>query len=1517
MADRSVTVRLDADVKPFITALSKAEAAAKKFRDGLGKGMPDPFEPWDEEQQKRRKRAPKEGDEIAGAFARAFSRRLEAAFKNLPKAKVDTDASEAQQKLQEVRSSLQTLSGKQFNVDIDAASALTQLATLRMELDRLSTDADIDVRADTMAALAELQVLQREIDKLSEPVQPQIDIDPARQALADLQARMAELSGRTIGIDLDAGAAKAEIAAIERELQQLNASSTDIDIRLDTTKALADLRALESSLSSVSNRSARVSVSADVGSALASIALVGAALASLPAVTSIAVGVGALGGAFAAAGAGAAGFAAVAGPSLGRINEALKEQASAAGSAGGATKSAGQSAAEAASQALQLEQAERRVSDAQKGVRQAQEDLTRARRDAKRALEDYVLSVKGAALSEEDAALAVEEAGQRLAEVLADEDSDDLDIRRAELNHRLAMQRLDEQTVRTKRLKQDKAEADKKGVEGSDAVRAAQDKLLKSQADLAEAQKALTVLQLQQKAAMESAGGAAGGAASKMSQLSKAERELAEDIKKFQDRYLDWQRSLQPDVFPVIRSGMDLMTTGMKIGTPIIKASAGAFDDFLKQANKELKGDQWTSFFDDLADKAPRAIDGLTDSAMNIASGVRGIIEAFLPYTDRIMDFLEDSTQEFENWGENLKGSPELKEFLAYAAENGPKVAEIFGNVATFVGNIVEAGAGLGSGVLDFMVILSEELADMDPQQIEAIAKGVALIFAAVKLGASLKIGALVLLAQVIGDMSPGQIQALAVAIGLTIAAVKGYQAVSGAVGFFQNLSGSIDGAGKSADGAKGKLAALGGVFGKGGLIAAAVAGTALAMDSLGDAIYGLNPSLDKLSQGLSDFGKGGAPAEELLDQLGPKMTGLGSQMETFGDSAARLVSDNPFMVLGNQVAGFIDSFDLITLDNGKQSINNLDQALAAMASSGNGDQAAGAFNRLASQAVAAGTPVDRLRELFPKYAESLDGSIPRTGEMASAMSTLKVEVDPTVTAMQSLNESLDAYNAKTDTARLTLELRDAFKEAKDAIADAGGKLDFSSQMTDKQREAVIKAREQFIGYIEKVQAAATAAGEMAGKTGEAAAKSDEAKEAILRQLPQLGALAGKSGEARERVLKLAEAYGISRADADKAMRSAKDFQEVLDKFKNKNIYIKLGLDTSEAIAAFERFVKKVGDRSLAIALTAKQEMKARSGGIFAYEAGGLQKFAAGGRSTPPNMATGPTILYGEGADQEAFIPYEARYRERAIGLLSQVANDFGLQLNNQAAAQGLSDLTVTIDQSGLQIADGLTSVMGSLEATMGQAGSLTGSIAQVGSSADQLGEAWLAGSSVLGDTVSLLGATTADSTTAMAGSVDTLSEAIAAGQEVIKELLSGGSKGKAGSKAKGSSKSSAASLALSGAKGLLDKMGLDWPGGKSGGTSGGLIAGHDAVSAAQTIGESSLAAVPPHYSKMSAPQQMTSTPGLQQMVTEAVSAAITSTGGGGNSVTKNVNFYGGQTITKEADADVLFKQAALSLNSR
>ncbi|MEU8151791.1 hypothetical protein [Nonomuraea sp. NPDC048901] len=1506
-ADRSVTVRLDADIKPFVTAMARAEAAAKSLRDSLGKA------------------------------------------------------------------------------------------------------ASININADTSAATARIQQLQREVDRLNgtrATVRADVDAAQAQAQVAELRRRLEELSSRRIGVDLDAGAARSELSSIQRDLERLNATSADPKVRVDSAAALAQLRAVQSQMSSVSGKSARVKVDADIGGALAGIATVAAALAALPSAVSIGVGVAGLGAAFGVAAVGAAGFASVAIPSLGRINDALKQAETASGGAGGAIKSAGQKAAEAAASALRLAEAQDRVKDSAQAVKQAQqsvrdavsdvrsaqqdaaraaedaadrqaqaaariadaersvqdahratqraiEDLTRAREAARERIEDLALATERGALSEERAQISIARAQAELARINADPRASALDKQDASLRLREAELALKEIQERNGDLAKERADSDKKGVEGSDEVVAAKERILDAQRaeadaeralgaaraesarvardgarDVADAQnriaeaqrkvadaqqavikaqrdhlravQALKVEQLQQKAALDQVGSSSGGAATKMAKLSAAERALAKDIKAFQDEYVAWQRSLQPDVFPVIEKGLDVLRVGMDRATPLVKGGAEGLGLFADAAKKALQSKEWTAFFDDLGAKAPHAIEGLGNAAINVAGGLRGVIEAFLPFTGQMTDWVESISQDFEDWGTSLKGSDGFKQFLAYAAEQGPKVAEVLHNIATFAGNLFEAGANVGPGVLDFFVHLSEKIASLDPAQVEAVAKGVGLIFAAMKLGASLKIAGLVALAEVLGSMSPGQIQALAIAIAAVVGAVKGYQIFKTVADFLGGFASKVSSAADVAGGASPKFGALGAVF-KGGVIAASVVATAAAFDQVGDAIAGLNPDIADLSSNLVAFGKGGQPAADLLDQIGPKMNGVVGSFETFRDSASRLAGDNPLAKIAEGFTSFVDSNLGIQLDSGRQAIDNLDKSLAATVASGNAEGAAAAFNRLAKQATDAGVPVDKLKELFPQYAASMDGIPATTGDVGQALSTLGGQAGESgrqlgeaAQRMTDFKASVDAFNSQTDAAKGVRDLEKAFNDTKTAVQNAHGVLDLTPGVVGRQRDAVLQARDAFSGLIEKVKGSADAQGALARDT-------TTARDSVLQQLPALLDLAGKNESARAQVLELAKAYGISGADALKAAKGGQDLVEVLAKLKSKDIHV--GADVKPAQDAIDNFVRLNSGRKIPLSVYTKNSQLA-AGAIMRYAEGGVQRFAAGGRATPaPHVADSPTILYGEGRAPEAFIPYDPAFRSRAVDLLGQVASDFGLEVFSAQASKKVDSLSGGLKEVQYNVSSGLTDATLTLSQTLGDAGSFTSAVAQVGTVGTQMATAWAAGAQTVSDSVIGVNAAigiSADmivkSNEKVTSAAITVADAVAKAAAAAVAAAKGGSSN--GSSGGGSGKGSQGSVIPPAPSSSLN--------------SSNSVAGDYGLYGLQGNRDAALT----NSSRVSAPQRATVVSAGRVASLEGVSANGGSGSGGSGSGGTSVNFYG-TTIRESMDADVVTAKIGAVLDSR
>ena len=138
------------------------EAFSKSFEESVRRGTGDlPVGPSDEE-------STRQGSSSGGKFAEAFRARVDAALKSLPDASVNLDDKEAEAKLTDLRTRLETLRGAEIGVDISDTRALTDLEALRVDLDELGKKSpSIRVKVDTAAAVAELEAVRVASDEVS------------------------------------------------------------------------------------------------------------------------------------------------------------------------------------------------------------------------------------------------------------------------------------------------------------------------------------------------------------------------------------------------------------------------------------------------------------------------------------------------------------------------------------------------------------------------------------------------------------------------------------------------------------------------------------------------------------------------------------------------------------------------------------------------------------------------------------------------------------------------------------------------------------------------------------------------------------------------------------------------------------------------------------------------------------------------------------------------------------------------------------------------------------------------------------------------------------------------------------------------------------------------------------------------------------------------------------------------------------------------------------------------------
>ncbi|MFJ9636207.1 peptidoglycan DD-metalloendopeptidase family protein [Streptomyces sp. NPDC101178] len=685
------------------------------------------------------------------------------------------------------------------NLTINIPSAINHAGQAAQVASRRQGDANAGAFAGSMRR--HLQAAFRSMPRLDVT----LTSTGADAELARLRAKLEQLSNRRVGIDVSATAARAEIERIERELERLGARHPNIRVQADTAAARAALAAMRAEMDAIGRREINVPVDVDTSratSALLNLGIQAAALTAIPLGPVLAAGLGAVVSMATAAGAGFAAVGLAAIPAVKGVTEALTAKTAAEKESANATDNSAQIATRAASRALQLagaqatlsaahrnaglsaeragrqiEAAEQAVADAAAraaeqrkaaadGVRRAETTLTDAKRTARQAELDLVEARKTAAqqllelqdrlvdsgLAQRDAALRVKEAQLELTATMADPKATELQREQAQLSYDQAVRNAERQKADLKALLEAEKKQRKAGVEGSEVVRSAQERLQATQRGVTDATEALRAAQeAQTKAAVAGARAiadaqervsdatrsAAEAQVSAAESIASAERGLesarlsgidtttkavtkADEYRKALARltpegralfssiigpgglvtaFKAWSKELSPEVVPLFTRGVVGLKNSLPGLSPLAEGAASGIETLMDKASAQMKTPFWQSFKADLAENVEPAVVGFGVAFGNVIEGIVGIIDAFLPKMDGIAAHSDRITEQFAKWGTSLKGSPDFERFLQYVKDTSPGVAEFLGDVLKAVFDVSKAVAPLSTTV--------------------------------------------------------------------------------------------------------------------------------------------------------------------------------------------------------------------------------------------------------------------------------------------------------------------------------------------------------------------------------------------------------------------------------------------------------------------------------------------------------------------------------------------------------------------------------------------------------------------------------------------------------------------------------------------------------------------------------------------------------------------------------------------------------------------------------------------------
>jgi chromosome segregation ATPase len=408
-----------------------AAEADKDLAAAMAKGL-------DDVNRKAKASGQKSGRDYAGAYETEAKKALTKAWQSLPEPQPDVNLRKWDKALATVRGEMKQLGEQRIGIDIDRATFDRALDDFRQRLEALRDSASGVNRGigffNADQASKELQEFQRLSDEVTRrardggeqagsaftdrmtkalrdgigkipPVAVAADSSDAERKLADLRARMVELSDKRIGIDVDAGEAYAEIKAIAEELKSLDRRSVQVDVRTNAHEAAVGMQQLVTQAEAAGTSTQSIGSRADFSrSRLELLIALGGQFGTIvvPAAAAAAAAVGAIGTSALAALSGAGVFALA----LGGVSEGVKALQ--------------QYANDQAKSANSVDQANRRMASSTDQVRMAQLSLANTRRQVAEGAQDAARRVVDAEQAVGDARRAAAQDAKESAQQVAD-----------------------------------------------------------------------------------------------------------------------------------------------------------------------------------------------------------------------------------------------------------------------------------------------------------------------------------------------------------------------------------------------------------------------------------------------------------------------------------------------------------------------------------------------------------------------------------------------------------------------------------------------------------------------------------------------------------------------------------------------------------------------------------------------------------------------------------------------------------------------------------------------------------------------------------------------------------------------------------------------------------------------------------------------------------------------------------------------------------------------------------------
>jgi phage-related protein len=359
--------------------------------------------------------------------------------------------------------------------------------------------------------------------------------------------------------------------------------------------------------------------------------------------------------------------------------------------------------------------AEKRNIAAQREAMQAQKDLTKARQDALQRLQDLRREVERGSLDEREAALAVRDAERELQRVQGDSTSTADDQERAVLAYERAKNALSDTREEITNNKTQLAEMTAKGVDGSDEVVAAQERVQEANQNIIDTQiegqrsirdalrgveRAEDALAQARETSTAAAAGGTNAYADALAKLPPLAREFVQTLMGFAPQF-DQLKEAASHVFPGMTSALKDVMTNFDVFKAGIRSTADSISSVAERAGKMFSGPGFRGELQTMMANNAIATKNFGDSLVNVLRGFFSIGAAASPILAAISGGVGGITEKFRLWAEQANASGRLTQIIGQAVGYLVQLGQIVGTVAKGLGNLFGAFNVSGGGALN------------------------------------------------------------------------------------------------------------------------------------------------------------------------------------------------------------------------------------------------------------------------------------------------------------------------------------------------------------------------------------------------------------------------------------------------------------------------------------------------------------------------------------------------------------------------------------------------------------------------------------------------------------------------------------------------------------------------------------------------------------------------------------------------------------------------------------------------